>query len=301
MTGERPLDRAQAPRPARPRRTRGGNRDTPDCPCAHTLADTSSRRPPAAVSEIDGRKRKPPWPRCQLGSTTGRSIARSAIAGASSPHKTRAGYLTPIAKPANSPATIAAVPAWPFVKPNPGEDGRRAERGQGDVVERGRHAVGHGRNRERDRAGPPGAAAEARPRQRRHIGGEHQAQDPLNAAASDRPAKLERHRIEHLRHQRIDRLMEVGRKPDRSVHQEHLGHLEVIAQRVAVGHRRQRGQCRPDQHQPQAEREEQRQRRPATRADARLEPGPHLAKQVGTTRRCPARSARPARPTDRQN
>ncbi len=142
------------------------------------------------------------------------------------------------------PGEDRGLRARPFVKPDPGEDGGRAEGGQRDIVERSRHAVGDGRHGQRDRAGPPGAAAQAGTGQRGHIGGEHDAQDPLDTPARDRPAKLERDRVEHLGHERIDGLMEVGHKADRSVHQEHLGHLEVIAESVAVGDRRQRGDRR---------------------------------------------------------
>ena len=171
-------------------------------------------------------------------------MTRSAMAGASSPHKTRAGYFTPIARPARSPARIAALPL--------GRSWSRTQAKMAAVPKAARATSLSGADMPLDTAGTERAIAPAhqarRPRdgtrQGRHIGGEHHAQHPLDSAASDRPAKLERHRVQHLGHQRIDRLMEVGRKPDGSVHQKHFGHLKVIAQSVAVGDRRQRGECR---------------------------------------------------------
>ena len=93
-------------------------------------------------------------------------------------------------------------------------------------------------------------------------------------AARDRSAKLECDRVEHLGHQWIHGLMQIGHEADRSVHQEHLGHLKVIAKGIAVGHRRHGGNRRTGQHEPQAECEEKRKRCPAASADSCAEARP---------------------------
>ena len=271
---QRPLDRVEHLVQPGPAEDSAGKRDKPDCRCARRRADTTSRRPRRPSPDRPG-----PEPASAVARHGSSSVAdpmtRSAIAGASSPHRTRAGYFTPIASPANKPADDRRGVARPLLEPNPGEDRRRAERGQRDVVERGRHAVGHRRHQQDDRAGPPGAAAQARPRQRGHVGRERQAQRPTGSRGKP-PARETRAPARRAAPSRADRPSRAGRasNPTAPPHQEDLGHLKVIAQGIAVGHRGQRGQRRAHDDQARAERDRQIQRRIDAAPTARS-PSPH--------------------------
>lgn len=122
-----------------------------------------------------------------------------------------------------------------------GEDGRHSERGQGDVIERRRHPVRDGRHEEHQGPGPPSTAAKAGPGKCRDVGCEREPQEPLDPATCHRPSDLERESIEQLGHQWIDAFVQIWQKPDRAFDQECLGHLEMVAQGIAVGYR---GDCR---------------------------------------------------------
>ena len=59
-----------------------------------------------------------------------------------------------------------------------------------------------------------------------------------------------------LRHQRVDRLVQVGIEAGGAPHQEDLGHLEMIAEGVAVGHRTRRDHGRAQQSGHQQDRDD---------------------------------------------
>ncbi len=160
---------------------------------------------------------------------------------------TSAGYLTPTARPASSPATIAA-PA----------DGRSSSRVQARMAAAPKAASTtslSGADIPLEIAGASSTIApahqargpEARAGHRGHARRQGEPQEPGDPSAGHGPAEFERDGVEQLGRQRIDGLVQVGVEPGGVPHQEDLGHLEVIAERIAVGHRRGRDHRRAQQ------------------------------------------------------